>query len=231
MARITLRQLAGSRGGARLCAAGLQHQQHGTGPGDHGGGRGRRLPGDHPGLARRAVLRQRHHAGPADRRPGRDLSQHPGVHAPGPRQRPGDLRHRDPVRLHLGDDGRLAEGGRQDPRRPTTTTSRSPARWSRWPTPAACRSRANWACLGRSRPAWARRRTATASRACSSHDQLLTDPDQAVEFVEGHRRRRPGHRHGHQPRRLQVHAQAGRRRPGHERDRGDPPAACPTPTW
>ena len=26
----------------------------------------------------------------------------------------GDLRHRDPARLHLGDDGRLAEGGRQD---------------------------------------------------------------------------------------------------------------------
>ena len=45
-----------------------------------------------------------------------------------------------------------------------------------------------------------------------SHDQLLTDPDQAVEFVQGHPGRRAGHRHGHQPRRLQVHPQAGRRR-------------------
>ncbi len=44
------------------------------------------------------------------------------------------------------------------------------------------------------------------------HDQLLTDPDQAVDFVQRHRGRRPGHRHGHQPRRLQVHPQAGRRR-------------------
>jgi fructose-bisphosphate aldolase class II len=62
-----------------------------------------------------------------------------------------------------------------------------------------------------------------------SHDELLTDPDQAVDFVEQHRRRRPGHRHGHQPRGLQVHAQAGRRRPGHERDRGDPPAPAQHP--
>ena len=41
----------------------------------------------------------------------------PDLRAPRPRQRPGDLRHRDPGRLHLGDDGRLAEGRRQDPGR------------------------------------------------------------------------------------------------------------------
>ena len=64
-----------------------------------------------------------------------------------------------------------------------------------------------------------------------SHDQLLTDPDQAVEFVAGDPGRRAGHRHGHQPRRLQVHPQARRRHPRHERDRGDPPPAARTPTW
>ena len=32
----------------------------------------------------------------------------------------------------------------------------------------------------------------------------VTDPDQAAEFVEADRRRRAGHRHRHQPRRVQV---------------------------
>ena len=49
------------------------------------------------------------------------------------------------------DDGRLAEGRRQDRRRATTTTSRSPAAWSRWRTGSAPRSRASSACSARSR--------------------------------------------------------------------------------
>src|SRR6187397_1584160 len=53
-----------------------------------------------------------------------------------------------------------------------------------------------------------------------SHDQLLTNPDEAVKFVKG---RRAGDRDGHLARRLQVHPQAGRRHPRHEGDRGDPP--------
>ncbi len=36
----------------------------------------------------------------------------------------------------------------------------------------------------------------------------VTDPDQAVEFAELHRRGFAGHRHRHQPRRLQVHQEA-----------------------
>ena len=38
-------------------------------------------------------------------------------------------------------------------------------------------------CLGSLERAAARRKTATAPRACSSHDQLLTDPDEAERFV------------------------------------------------
>ena len=49
------------------------------------------------------------------------------------------------------------------------------------------------------------------------HDQLLTDPDAGRGLRQGHQGRRAGHRHRHQPRRLQVHAQAGRRRAGDER--------------
>ncbi len=45
-----------------------------------------------------------------------------------------------------------------------------------------------------------------------SHDQLLTNPEEAAEFVAADQGRRAGGRHGHLARRLQVHAQAGRRR-------------------
>ena len=44
---------------------------------------------------------------------GRSLSAHPGRDAPGPRPVAGGLHGRDQVRLHLGDDGRLADGRRQ----------------------------------------------------------------------------------------------------------------------
>ena len=53
---------------ARLRRAGIQHQQHGTGPRHHGGGQGLRRAGHHPGLARRPLLCQRHHAGQDDGR-------------------------------------------------------------------------------------------------------------------------------------------------------------------
>ena len=157
-----------SRRRARLRRAGLQHQQHGTGPGDHGGGRRGRRPGDHPGQPRRALLRQRHRAEAPDRRAGGDLSAHPDLHAPGPRQQRGHLRHRDPVRLHLRDDGRLAEGRRQDARPTTTTTSRvtsSVVDMAHW---VGVSVEGELGVLGTSRPAWARRKTATASRASSA---------------------------------------------------------------
>ena len=73
-----------------------------------------RRAGHHPGLARRPLLRQRRHAQAHDGRGHRDLSADPGLRASRPRQRARHLHDRDPGRLHLGDDGRLAEGRRQD---------------------------------------------------------------------------------------------------------------------
>jgi fructose-bisphosphate aldolase, class II len=58
--------------------------------------------------------------------------------------------------------------------------------------------------------------------ATMTREQLLTDPEQAADFVKPHAARRAGHRHRHQPRRLQVHAQAHRRHPGHRPHQGDP---------
>uniref|UniRef100_A0A0N4ZCV6 PE-PGRS family protein n=1 Tax=Parastrongyloides trichosuri TaxID=131310 RepID=A0A0N4ZCV6_PARTI len=103
---------SGSRGRARLRGPGVQYQQYGTGAGDHGGRRGHRLAGDHAGLARGPLVRQRHRAEAPDRRDGGNVSAHPDLHAPGPWQQRSHLRHGDPVRLHLGDDGRFAEGRR-----------------------------------------------------------------------------------------------------------------------
>ena len=48
----------------------------------------------------------------------------PDRHAPGPRQQPGHVQERDRQRLHLRDDGRLAQGRRQDARPTSSTTSR-----------------------------------------------------------------------------------------------------------
>ncbi len=106
---------ARSRRRERLRRACVQHQQHGTGAGHHGGLRSGRCAGDHPGLARRPLLRQRHHAEAHDGCGDRDLSAHPGLRASRPRQRARDLHDRDPGRLHLGDDGWLTEGRRQRP--------------------------------------------------------------------------------------------------------------------
>ena len=63
-----------------------------------------------------------------------------------------------------------------------------------------------------------------------SHDQLLTESRRGGEVRGRDQGRRARHRHGHLARRLQVHPQARRRDPRHERDRGDPPASCRTPT-
>jgi fructose-bisphosphate aldolase class II len=55
-----------------------------------------------------------------------------------------------------------------------------------------------------------------------SHDQLLTDPTQAKDFVEKTGCRCAGDCHRHQPWRLQVHPQAHRRHSGHRPHRPDP---------
>ena len=104
-------------------------------------------------------------------------------HAPGPRQQPGHLQERDRQRLHLRDDGRLAQGRRQDAGRLRLQRRGHQGSRASWPTPRASRSKASSAASARSNRATAKRKTATAPKACLSHDQLLTDPDEAERFV------------------------------------------------
>ena len=227
MARITLRQLLdhAAEHGYGVPAFNINNMEQGLAIME-AAARLRRA--GHPaGLARRPQLRQRHHACPDDRRAGRDLPRNPDLHAPGPRQRRGHLPDGDPPRLHLGDDGRLAAGRRQDPGELRLQCRNHRAGRRAWHTMSAPRSRASSACSARWRAARARPRTVTAREGALSHDQLLTDPDQAVDFVAAHQGRRAGDRLRHLAWRLQVHAAARRRHPGHARHRGDPRASCP----
>ena len=62
-----------------------------------------------------------------------------------------------------------------------------------------------------------------------TREQLLTDPDQAADFVGRHGRRRARDRHRHEPRRLQVHAQARPARSSRSTASRRSTAASPTP--
>ena len=101
MARITLRQLLdhAAEHGYGVPAFNINNMEQGLAIMEAAASR--RCAGHHPGLARRALLRQRHHAVEDDRRAGGNVSADPALPASGPRQRGSDLRHRDPARLHL----------------------------------------------------------------------------------------------------------------------------------
>ena len=77
----------------------------------------------------------------------------------------------------------------------------------------------------------ARRKMATAPKACSSHDQLLTDPDEAERLRRRDRRRCAGRRHRHQPRRLQVHRASRPAKCWRWIASKRSTAACRTATW
>jgi len=71
-------------------------------------------------------------------------------------------------------------------------------------------------------------KTATASKARSAHDQLLTDPDQAVDFRSRHQGRCAGDCDGNFPTApYKFSRKTGRRHPCHEGGRGNPSPVLP----
>jgi fructose-bisphosphate aldolase class II len=136
---------------------------------------------------------------------------------------PGDLHDRDPGRLHLGDDGRLAEGRRQDPGR----------------LGLQCRRHQDGDRHGPSRRHLGGRRARRARLSLEtgegekedghgaegklSHDQLLTNPDEAVKFVKETKVDALAIAMGTSHGAYKFSAQAGRQGAGDERDRGNPP--------
>jgi len=119
----------------------------------------------------------------ADRRGWSKSTRHPGLHASRPRQQRSHLRHRDPVRLHLGDDGRLAEGRRQVTGRlrlHSGITKRvvDMAHWG------GVSVEGEIGVLGSLESGGGEQEDGHGVEGAISHDQLLTDPEQAVEFVK-----------------------------------------------
>ena len=195
----------------RLRRGSVQRQQHGADPGDHGGGARDLLAGDHPGVARRPLVYERPLPLASDAGRRRAVSGDPGRTPSRPWQRARDLHLGDRPRLHKRDDGRLARGGRQDPRL---------VRLQRRGDEGGRRLRACARCDGRGRDRDARR--------CRGRPWLRRGaPDRSGRG----RRVRPGdgcrcsgRRLRHVTRRLQVRAGADRRRAEDGPDRGDPPA-------
>ena len=128
----------------------------------------------------------------------------PDRHAPGPRQQPRDLQARHRHGLHLRHDGRLADAeDGKTPARYEYNVEGHARRSSSWRTRRGVTVEGEIGVLGG---------IEDGHGAGGTGLEHLTDPAQAEEFVAEDRRGRPGRRHRHQPRRLQVHQQADRRR-------------------
>ena len=95
---------------------------------------------------------------------------------------------------------------------------------------AAFRSRARSACSAAWRPAAAKRRTVTAFEGTLAHDQLLTDPEDAVRFVRETEVDALAVAMGTSHGAYKFTRQPGRRGAGDGRDRGNPPPAAEHPS-
>ena len=118
----------------------------------------------------------------------------PALHAPGPRQQRSDLPDRDPARLHLGDDGRLAEADAKTPASYdyNVAITERVARMAHW---VGASVEGELGVLGSLESGHGEAEDGHGAEGALSHDQLLTDPDQAVDFVAAHQGRRAGDRH------------------------------------
>jgi phosphoglycerate kinase len=183
VARITLRQLLDHAAEHELRRAGLQHQQHGAGPGDHGGGRRGRRAGHHPGFS-------------AARAPTPTTSCWKHLidalteiypHIPSACTRttatsPATCA----TAIQYGFTSVMMDGSLMaDAKTPatTTTTSTSPATWSTWPT-GGVSVEGELGVLGSLETGMGEKEDGHGFEGKLSHDQLLTDPDQAVDFVK-----------------------------------------------
>ena len=182
----------------RLRRRGVQRQQHGADPGDHGGRARHLLAGDHPGLARCARLHERPVPLAPDAGRRRAVPGDPGRAPPRSRQRAGDVHLGDRPRLHERDDGRVARGRRQDAGR-VRLQRRRHERGRR------VRPRTRRHGRGRARNAWRNRGRPRLGRGAPDRPRR----GGGVRPCDGHRR--PGGRDRDVPRRLQVRSGARRR--------------------
>ncbi len=156
----------------------------------------------------------------------RDLSRHPAVHPSGPRQLRSHLPDGHPARLHLRDDGRLARRPTPRRRRATTTMSRITARVAEMAHWVGASVEGELGVLGSLETGEGE---AEDGHGAEGKLEPRPAPDRSRPGRRLRRRdqgRRAGDRLRHLARRLQVHPQADRRHPRHERHRGDPRQAA-----
>ena len=145
--------------------------------------RGRRA--GHPaGQRRRPQVRRRAlHQAPD---PGRDrvVAEGAAGDAPGPRPEPRRLPGRDRPRLQLGDDGRLAARptARRSPATTTTSTSRSKV--VDMAHALGVTVEGELGCLGSLETMRGDKEDGHGTEATMTREQLLTDPEQAADFVK-----------------------------------------------
>ena len=136
-----------------------------------------------------------------------EIPAHPGLRASRSRQRARHLHDGDPGRLHLGDDGRIAQGRRQDAGRLGLQRQGHPHGRGDGPSRRHLGGgRARRARLPRERRGRGRGRPR--SRRQAQPRPAPHQPRRGREVRGGDEGRRARHRDGHLARRLQVHPQA-----------------------
>ena len=172
---------------------------------------------------RRAQVRRRHLLSKHLIQARRDVSEDSDRDAPGPRQESPTVCDgaSSSASRRVMMDGSL-QGRRQDDRRTTTTTSTSP-QGGRHGARARRHVEGELGCLGSLETMRGDKEDGHGAEGTMTREKLLTDPDQAADFVKQTPARRAGDRHRHQPRRLQVHPQARPATSWRSTHQGNPP--------
>jgi len=132
---------------------------------------------------RGAQIRRRSFPAPPHRRRHRSLSEHPGGHAPGPRPEPGDLHGA--IRSGFSSvmmDGSLLEDGKTPSSYDyNVAVTREVVKFSH---AIGVTVEAELGCLGSLETGQAGEEDGVGAEGTLDHSQLLTDPDQAADFVK-----------------------------------------------
>ena len=139
---------------------------------------------------------------------------------------PAHLHDRDPGRLHLGDDGRLAQGRRQDPGRLGLQCRRHQARVTDMAHLGGISVEGELGVLGSLETGKGEKEDGHGAEGKLCHDQLLTNPDEAVKFVKETKVDALAIAMGTSHGAYKFTRKPDGDDPRHERDRGNPPQAA-----
>ena len=183
MPLVSMRQLLDHAAENSYGLPAFNRKQPGTSPGHHGSCRRNGQPGDHAGVGRCAQICWRGIPPSPHRRGNRVLSPNPGGDAPGPRAVTRHLSYGDPLRFSsVMMDGSLMEDGK------TPSSYDYNVEVSRKVVEMAhaigVTVEAELGCLGSLETGQAGEEDGIGAEGTLDHSMLLTDPDQAADFVK-----------------------------------------------